>query len=75
MQALVFGFAEVVCTKHCLQRIGIVRDDLAPVDQAHALRSRLGSYGILNLEPQLFHGSRCGQVLQMNATFDLAGRR
>jgi hypothetical protein len=75
MQALVFGFADVVCAEDILQRVGVVGYDLASVDKAHALRTRLGGHDMLDLEAQLSDGGGCGEVLKTDATFDLAGGR
>lgn len=69
------GTTHVVCAKDCGQRVGLVGDDLAPVDQSHALRAWLGGHRILYLEPQLSHRRRCGHVVEMDAALDLAGRR
>jgi hypothetical protein len=54
MEALVLAFTYVVNTKHIAQSIGIIGYNSSPVDQAHALRCRLGGRCILDAAPKLF---------------------
>lgn len=65
----------VIYSKDCLQRVSVVGDNLPSIYQAHMLRSGLGGHGILDLEPELPDCGRCGEVSQMDAAFNLAGRR
>ena len=65
----------ILCAEDCLQRVGIVGDDLPSVYQTHALRPRLGGHGILDLEPKLSDRGRYGEVLQVDAAIDLTRRR
>ena len=67
--------SHVLCAEHCLQRVSVICYDLSSVDQAHALRSWFGGHRVLDLEPELSDGCRCGELLQVDAALDLAGRR
>jgi hypothetical protein len=67
--------AYIVSAKDMAQRDGVVRHDPASVDQAHALRSRPRGHGILYAIPQLLDGDGSGEVGEVDAAFDLGGRR